>query len=288
MKHNIPRFLIFLIFFSLWGCATQPKNNPIQEEWIQLFNQKDLTGWDIKIRGHELNDNFAHTFQVRDGLLTANYDEYEAFNETFGHIFYNQPYSYYLLRTEYRFIGDQVKGGPGWAFRNNGLMLHSQSAKSMGLNQDFPISIEVQLLGGSGEGERSTLNLCTPGTNVFMDGELFTPHCVNSTSKTYHGDQWVTAEVLVLGDKAMKHIIEGDTVLSYTHPQIGGGAVSGFDKSIKKDGTLLSSGYIALQGESHPTQFRKIELLNLEGCMDKKAKNYKEYFVKNNQASCIF
>lgn len=281
------RIIFMFLFLFLFACASLPKTNPDQEEWQQLFNGKDLTGWDIKIRGHELNDNFANTFQVREGAIVSDYSQYEKFDETFGHIFYNQPFSFYKLRAEYRFVGDQANEGPGWALRNNGLMLHSQPAQSMGLEQDFPISIEVQLLGGDGEGERSTLNLCTPGTHVNMDGELFTQHCVNSTSKTYHGDQWVTVEVLVLGDSLFQHIIEGETVLSYTKPQIGGGVVSGFDEAIKMDGKALTGGYIALQGESHPTEFRKIEVLNLEGCMDPKAKNYKSYYVKNI-GRCIY
>lgn len=282
------KYLSLFLLLGLSACTQVPQNDPNQEEWLQLFNGKDLKGWDLKIRYHELNDNFANTFQVKDSALTVVYDEYEAFNETFGHIFYEQPFSYYRLRTEYRFVGEQVNEGPGWALRNNGLMLHSQSAKSMGLDQDFPISIEVQLLGGNGTDERSTLNLCTPGTNVFMADTLFTNHCISSSSQTYHGDQWVRVEVEVLGDSLVTHLIEGESVLQYTKPQIGGGSVSGHDPAEKQDGKWLSSGYIALQGESHPTQFRKIELLNLKGCMDPKAKNYKAYYVKADNGSCVY
>jgi len=281
------RVICALLLLILYSCSSLPKYDADHEEWQQLFNGKDMTDWDIKIRGHELNDNFANTFQVRNGALVTDYSAYDTFNETFGHIFYNQAFSHYKLRVEYRFVGEQANEGPGWAIRNNGLMLHSQSAKSMGLDQDFPISIEVQLLGGNGTDERSTLNLCTPGTHVHMDGKLFTQHCVNSNSKTYHGDQWVTVEVLVLGDSSFQHIIDGEVVLSYTKPQIGGGVVSGFQEALKTDGQALTSGYIALQGESHPTEFRKIELLNLEGCMDPKSKNYKSYYVKDN-GNCLY
>lgn len=280
--------LLFICIVIGYSCASLPKGNPDEKVWLPLFNGKDLSGWDIKIRGHELNDNYNETFIVKDGALTADYSNYENFNETFAHIFYDQPLSYYHLKTEYRFVGEQAPGGPGWAFRNNGLMIHSQSAASMGLDQDFPISIEVQLLGGSGEGERSTANLCTPGTHVNMNGQLHTPHCTNSTSNTFHGDQWVTAEVIALGDSLIIHIVEGDTVMRYTHPQIGGGVVSGYNEVMKEDGQPLTNGYIALQGESHPTQFRKIEVLNLEGCKDPKARNYKSYYVKGNDAACIY
>ncbi|MGX5817453.1 3-keto-disaccharide hydrolase [Chitinophaga lutea] len=231
--------------------------------WQQLFNGKDLKNWDIKITGHPLNDNNGNTFRVQDGMLTVGYESYAAFNEQYGHIFHKKKFSSYLLVMEYRFIGDQVKGGPGWAFRNSGAMIHSQPAASMTRDQDFPVSIEVQLLGGSGKGRRSTANLCTPGTNVVMNDKLITAHCVDSKSKTYDGDVWVRAEVLVLGDSIVKHIVEGDTVLVYEKPQIGGGNVSHVDPAYKQDGKLLSEGYIALQSESHPVQYRKVELFDL-------------------------
>lgn len=254
----------FLLLISI-SCQTQ-KN--FSNEWIQLFNGKDLKGWDLKIAGHDLNENYGETFRVEDGVLKVRYDQYQNFDEQYGHIFYKQKFSAYLLAIEYRFTEEQASGGPGWAFRNSGVMLHSQSAASMGKEQDFPISIEVQFLGGSGQYERSTSNLCTPGTNVILNGKLFTAHCTNSTSKTYQGDQWVRAEILVLGDSAIKHILEGDTVLRYEKPQIGGGNVTNYDPAVKKDGQPLKEGYIALQSESHPVEFRKVELFNLEKYRD--------------------
>ena len=257
-----------------------------RKEWIQLFNRSDLQGWDVKITGRELNDNFANTFRVEDGLLKVRYDGYQAFDNRFGHIFYREPFSYYIVAVEYRFVGDQAPGGPTWALRNSGVMVHSQPAQSIGKDQDFPISIEVQLLGGAGSGERTTANLCTPGTHVVMDGKLFTPHCVNSRSRTYHGDQWVRVEVLVLGDSLIRHMVNGETVLEYSKPQIGGGTVNQFDPAEKKDGTLLTEGYIALQSESHPIDFRKVEVLNLAGCMDPKASNYKSYYVRSDRSQC--
>lgn len=263
---KIKAFLGTCLLLGSLSCTVQ-KNNT-QEEWVQLFNGKDLKDWDIKINGHPLNENYGNTFRVEDGNLVVRYDQYEDFGNQYGHIFHKQPFSSYLLVMEYRFTGEQAKGGPGWAFRNSGAMLHSQPAATMGLNQDFPISLEAQLLGGNGQDERSTANLCTPGTHVVMGDTLFTPHCVNSSSKTYHGDQWVRVEALVLGDSIVKHIVEGDTVLVYQKPQIGGGSVSNYDPAVKKDGQLLKEGYISLQSESHPVEFRKVELFNLEKYMD--------------------
>jgi hypothetical protein len=267
-----------------------PQRDPNRKEWIQLFNGRNLDDWLIKFRGHDLGENFNDTFRVEEGLLKVRYDKWPVFNGEFGHIFYKEPFSYYLLAAEYRFVGEQVRtaaGSLGWAIRNNGLMLHSPHPKTMLKEQDFPISIEVQLLGGLSDGKpRSTANLCTPGTNVVMDGKLHTPHCTNSKSKTYDGDQWVRVEVLVRGDELIRHMVEGETVLEYTKPQIGGGAVAPVDPAVKIDGTPLTGGYIALQAETAPVDFRKVELVNLEGCTDPKASTYKAYVVKSNPSMC--
>ncbi len=278
--------IYFLLAIAIISC--EKPNNPDEKEWIQLFNGKDLNDWQIKITGHNLNENFGNTFRVEDGILKVRYDQYDSFRQQFGHIFFKEKFSYYLLAVEYRFVGDQCKGGPGWARRNSGAMLHSQDPATMLKDQDFPISIEAQLLGGLGEGERPTANLCTPGTQVHMADTLFTPHCISSKSKTYNGDQWVRAEFLVLGDSLIRHTIDGETVLEYTKPEIGGGGVSPVDPKVKIDNTPLTEGFISLQSESHPVEFRKVELLNLKGCKDPKAKNYKSYYVKADPAVCKY
>jgi hypothetical protein len=249
-------FLILLMFTSFYASAQKGG-------WIKLFNGKDLRNWDIKIKGYPLNENYGNTFRVQDGYLTVSYDQYDEWKERYGHIFHKQKFSAYLLVMEYRFIGEQVKGGPGWAFRNSGAMLHAQPASTMKLDQDFPVSLEMQLLGGDGTHNRTTGNLCTPGTNVILKGSLFRPHCIDSKSKTYHGDLWVRAEALVLGDSIIHHIIEGDTVLSYTQPQVDGKDALA-DPKLFKDQQLLKEGYISLQSESHPIQYRKVEVYNLE------------------------
>lgn len=253
-------------------CAGDSVNNQKPHIWLQLFNGKDLNDWTPKITGYPLNENYGNTFGVENGVIKVKYDAYPSFDNKFGHLFYKKKFSYYLLGVEYRFTGEQCKNGPGWAFRNSGVMLHCQSPESMGKDQDFPISIEAQLLGGNGKDERTTANLCTPGTNVFLNGNLFTTHCINSKSKTYHGDQWVRVELLVLGDSVIKHIIDKTVVLQYEQPQIGGGNVANYDPAVKNDGMLLKEGYISLQSESHPLEFRKVELVDLEKYADDKVK----------------
>jgi hypothetical protein len=247
----------------LIAIGLQAQTTPAAGKWIQLFNGKNLDGWIPKIRGYPSGENFGDTFRVENGVLKVNYDKYDKFENRFGHLFYKQKFGHYRIAVEYRFVGEQATAGPGWAIRNSGIMVHGQTPESMGKDQDFPISIEVQLLGGSGTGERTTANLCTPGTHVEIGGQLITRHCTNATSKTYHGDQWVRVEVEVRGGEVIRHIIDGQTVLEYQKPQIGGGTVNNFNPDAKKDGTVLTEGTISLQSESHPVEFRKVELMEL-------------------------
>jgi hypothetical protein len=257
MKQIVLLFALVL----LAACKSSKTGEGADDQWISLFNGKDLEGWDIKIAGFDLNDNFGNTFRVEDGLLKVRYDGYERFEKQFGHIFYHQKYSHYRLRVEYRFVGEQPPGGQKWAYKNSGVMFHSQSAASMEKDQSFPVSLEGQFLGGSGEGERPTMNICTPGTHIHMGGELITQHCNNSNSKTIHGEEWVLAEFIVYGDSIIHHLVDGDTVLTYTKPVVGGPHLpEGF---YLPEGTPLTEGYISLQSESHPIDFRRVELLDL-------------------------
>ena len=290
-----PRLLLAGLLLASTGCAAAgvgSARDPDAPEWVQLFNGRDLTGWTPKFTGHELGVNFNNTVRVEDGLLKVRYDNWTGWNGEFGHIYYERPYSHYVIGAEYRFVGGQVPGAPAslaWARRNNGLMLHAQPPETMSRGQDFPISIEVQLLGGLDDGQRrSTANLCTPGTHVVMRDSLLTRHCTNSSSETYHGDQWVRVEVVVLGDSVWKHVVNGDTVMTYTKPQMGGGSANNLNPGVMREGELLGSGYITIQAESSEIDFRKIELLNLEGCADPRARNYKTYIVRANAQMCEY
>jgi len=272
MKKLLFPGLIISLFISCSSVKSTNKSNETPK-WIQLFNGKDLNDWIIKIAKHELGNNYKNTFRVENGVLKGSAENYENFNQQYGHIYYNKPFSAYLIAVEYRFTGEQAKGGEGWAWSNSGVMLHCQDPKTILRDQDFPISIEAQLLGGDEKHTpRPTANVCTPGTNIVLNGRLHTAHCTESSSKTYKASQWVRSEMLVLADSIVKHIVEGDTVLVYEKPQIGGGNVSNYDPAVKQDGKPLKEGYIALQSESHPVEFRKVELVNLEPYMHDKAR----------------
>jgi len=252
-----------LVSIAVFAMVIAPASAGESGVWVEIFNGKNLDGWTPKFTGFPLGTNLANTFRVENGILRVSYSGYTNFTGQFGHLFWKEPLTNYLLRVEYRFVGAQTPGGPGWAFRNSGIMLHSEAPHGMELNQDFPVSLEAQLLGGDGKNARPTMNLCTPGTDVVMEGELVRRHCTDSSSKTYHGDQWVTAEVEVHNSKIIKHKVEGQTVLSYTLPQYDDRDAHA-RKLIPADGNkLISFGYLCLQAESHPVEFRKVELMKL-------------------------
>ncbi|WP_339710802.1 DUF1080 domain-containing protein [uncultured Kriegella sp.] len=258
--------------------------------WQQMFNGQDIKDWTTKIHHYEVGDNYGDTFRVEDGLIKVRYDNYEGdFNDRYGHLYYNTPYSYYHFSMEYRFVGDLHPGAPSFTLKNSGVMFHSQDPRTMPKEQDWPISVEMQFLAGIKEGEaRPTGNMCSPGTDVVYKGKIDPRHCINSSSDTYYGDQWVKAEMIIRGDSLVTHIINGETVLEYTKPQMGGGVANRYDPKMKQDGKLLTGGFIALQSEGQPIDFRNIKIKNLKGCMDPKAKNYKRYFIKSDPASCTY
>jgi hypothetical protein len=257
---TVTRVTVFLVAASL-AIATAPR----QDAWIPLFNGRNLDGWQVKIKGYDAGENFGNTFRVEDGAIKVSYDQYGAqFNGRYGHLFYKDEFSHYRLRVEYRFVGEQAPGGPGWALRNSGVMLHGEPLAAMTRDQEFPTSIEVQFLGGNGKDERTTSNVCTPGTNIVMDGQLITRHCTNSTSATYHGDRWVTAEVDVCGSNRITHVLDGQTVLTYTNPQLDERDAHAKALAATRQSLLLTRGTISLQSESHPVEFRKVERLVLD------------------------
>lgn len=251
--------VLFAAGFSVAGF----QHHQSEQVWIKLFNGKDLKGWTAKIRGYALGENFGNTFRVKDGVIQVGYEAYDKFGERFGHLFHETPRSNYIFRMEYRFTGEQAKEGPGWAWRNSGVMIHGQKPETMTKDQDFPVSAEVQILGGAETGDRPTGNLCTPGTNVVMNGKLITQHCTNSSSETFRGDQWVKLEIEVHGNGKVVHRINGKEVITYSEVQYD--PTDNNAKPLIKDGKLaITGGSISLQSESHPVEFRNIEIKLLD------------------------
>ena len=237
-------------------------NLNINNDWVYIFNGKNLDNWEIKIRNHKLGDNYKKTFKVEDSSIKVSYENYESFEDKFGHIFYTKKkFQNYHLSLEYKFSGEHLKGAPGWSIKNSGIMLHCQDPTTMFIDQEFPVSAEMQLLGGLNKGDRSTANICTPGTDVDINGEKAKYHCVNSNSLTYNQDDWVNVEVIVYSDSLIHHIVEKDTVLTYTNIRVGGNEIP--ENYLNRIGESLFDGYISLQSEGHPVEFREIKIKEL-------------------------
>ncbi len=249
--------LAILLISSRIEVLSQQENE--SAGWKPLFNGKNLEGWVVKINGFELGENYANTFRVTDGILQVNYDDYERYDQKYGALIYEEPFSNYRLRVEYRFVGDTATGAPNWGFKDSGIQYHGQSPASLTKNQSFPVCLEFNLHGGNGEGERPTGEICTIGTKVQLNGLPNESFCTPPTlSRTFHDDQWIMAEIEVKGD-SVGHWVNGERVLVFSHPQYDRAHELG-KKFIEKGNASLRSGYISLQSNSHPIEFRKIEI----------------------------
>ena len=260
MKHSKYFVILFIVFAS---CQPQNPEEKASSDWVNLFNGKDLTGWTPKFYHHETGENYANTFRVVDGKIQVNYDDYDTFDNRFGHLYYNRPFSAFHLRFTYRFTDQWMEDAPGYTYRNSGIMFHAQDPKTILKEQDWPVSVEYQILADEGKGPRPTGNMCSPGTHIVYQGALDDQHCISAASETYPWDQWVQGELIVYKDSLIYHVVEGDTVLEYSQPQVGGDVANGYDPAIKVDGTLLKEGFIALQAEGQGIEFKDIFIREL-------------------------
>jgi hypothetical protein len=255
--------ILFIIFATINGCHSSTQSNN-EEKWEVLFNGKNLDGWIVKIHHHEVGDNYANTFRVKEGKIQVNYDDYKEFNERYGHLFYEKPFSSFHLKFQYKFTDQWLKDAPDFTYRNSGIMFHSQAPQTILKEQDWPISVEYQMLASEDNGKpRPTGNMCSPGTDIIFSGEIDPRHCIESSSKTYQWDEWVNGELIVYKDSLIIHKVNGDTVLRYTKPQIGGGVANRYDPAIKVDGKALQEGYIGLQAEGQGIEFKEIKIKKL-------------------------
>jgi hypothetical protein len=259
--------MAFGIIFSnniLSQTNTNDNNVPGSDKgkWFSIFNGKNLDGWTPKVTGYKAGENPFDLFRVENGMLRVDYSRYNRFDGRFGHLFYKEKLSSYILHIEYRFTDLFLKDSPAYCYRNSGVMIHSQSAESMDVKQNWPVSLEAQLLGSTDSVKQKTANICTPGTTVFVKGVFTNEHCISSTSKYYFDNEWVSLDIIVHGGKDISFVIDGDTVLSFSHPQIGGMLLP--ENYPIPEGTLLENGFVALQAEGQNIDFRKVELKILD------------------------
>ncbi len=252
------RTSLIFVFISIFVFSFTPE--PKKGKWKPLFNGKNLDGWTMKFTGYPLGENFGNTFRVENGILSVRYDQYKNFDNTFGALYYDKPFSNYRLKVEYRFVGETAPGAPSWGFRDNGIQYHGQAPTTIGLKQNFPVCLEYNLHGGNGKDERPVGEICTSGTMVDINGKKNESFCTPATVKrTFHGDQWVTVEIEVRGN-TIRHFVNGEEILRFENPSYNPEHELG-KTFIKGNNDQLRSGYISLQSNSHPIDFRKIEIL---------------------------
>jgi len=264
---RLPKILFFTILIALMACKEKKEITPtsVKEEskanWQSIFNGQDLQGWTMKINKYPLGENFGNTFRVEDGILSIRYDEYgPEFDERVGALFYDKELSNYRLKVEYRFLGETAPGAPEWGYRDSGVQIHTQPPNTVKLEQRFPICLEYNLHGGNGTDDRPLGAICGIGMFVEVDGEKNSSFCTPAkVSRTFHGDQWITAEIDVK-DGQTTHFVNGEKIMSYSNPTYD--TENEFAKVFVENGDAsVKSGYISLQSNSHPIDFRKIELL---------------------------
>lgn len=254
-------FFLLALPFLLFSFDSKTGHENINiKKWVKLFNGKNLDGWKVKIAGFPLGENFGNTFRVENGILSVRYDQYgDNFNSRFGALYYNKKLTNYRLKVEYRFVGETAPGAPSWGFRDSGVQYHGQDPASIGLAQAFPVCLEYNLHGGNGKDERPTGEICTPGTTVEIDGKKNESFCTPPTVKrTFHGDQWVTLEIDVKEGK-IAHFVNVEEILRFENPKFNPADELG-KAFIVNGNDVVKDGFISLQSNSHPIDFRKIEI----------------------------
>lgn len=258
-----------IVGIALAAAASLAGGAQAQERgWTRLFDGRSLAGWTAKIAGHPAGENWRDTFVAADGAIRVSYAKYDRFENRFGHLFYRAPFSAYRLRLNYRVLDPSLPDTPAWARGNSGVMFHSQSPESMGLGQPFPVSVEFQILGADGPGPRPTGSVCTPGVLISIAGAPQKEHCITSSGPTIPNGTWTELELEVRADGEVTEKINGKAVHRYkvlaldpADPLAPGPAKAliaerGGDASLK-------GGYIALQSEGHPIEFKDIRILEL-------------------------
>ena len=252
-----------LLLLSLILCAATPSE--AAKKWRPIFDGRSLSGWVPKITGQPLGQDPRRTFSVKNKAIRVSYDKYQSFGGQFGHLVYQRPVGAFRLRFQYRFYGNYLPDVEAWQHSNSGLMFHGQSPGSMTLDQKFPVSLELQLLGADGPEARPTGNLCTPGTIVTMAGRQVTEHCTSSESPTFPNGEWVNVEVEAHKDGQVTHRINGKAVLQYGDPELDPQDADAKPLIAHAGGQLaVRGGYLSLQSEGHPVEFRRIELMQLD------------------------
>ena len=242
---------------ALVAACGGPASGPAEPAWTPIFDGETLDGWTAKIAGYPLGENFGDTYRVEDGAIAARFDAYgDDYADRYGNLIYETPYRHYRLRLEYRFTGEQVPGGEDWAYRNSGVLYHMQPPETIALDAGFPVSLEAQFL-AEGAHAPTTGNMCSIETSVAVDGARRHEHCLGGDVAARPMGEWVRFELEAAPGGVFRHHIDGELAFAFTDPL--------YDEAHPwADGMAVTGGHFALQAESHPVEFRNIEILVLD------------------------
>ncbi|MEP6845811.1 MAG: DUF1080 domain-containing protein [Panacibacter sp.] len=257
-------YLLLLFFLPFLFQSYSVKNIHAQkdntENWVSLFNGKNLDNWIPKIAGYKLGENFGNTFRMQDGILSTRYNAYDSFNNRFGALYYNKKFTNFRLKVEYRFVGETTPGAPSWGFKDGGIQYFCQPPETIGINQSFPVCLEYNLLGSDGETERGTGEICASGMYVEINGKRNASYCTPPlVKKAFDDDQWITAEIDVQNGR-ITHFVNGEQILQFENPKYD--SENELAKKFIVNGVeMVKDGYISLQSNSHPMDFKSIEIM---------------------------
>lgn len=222
--------------------------------WVKIFNGQDLTGWSPLIHKSAYKQDPYNTFRADpvNHVIKVTYEDYpNGFEDRCGLLYYDKLLTNYRVRVTYRFLEPQAPGPVSWGKNNTGLMIFGIDPAKVTGDPEFPPLIEIQLLGANSTGGNTTPNMCVPGG---MTMKKSTAECGNNHTGVAPppAAEWVTveAEVHVKGDtKVFQYPNKTTPVITMSGPVYQG-----------KD---VVNGYLSLQSESQPLEYKDIELMEL-------------------------
>ena len=176
---------------------------PAQDQPIQLFNGKDLSGWTpvLDQRGADP----ARTWSVADGLLKCT-------GKPAGYIKTDREFADYVLTLQWRWPAGTAGG-------NNGVLVHATTPRALGI---WPKSIEVQLFKGNAG------DLWVIGTELDVPDEATRKEGRRHKNLTDNSEklvgEWNRLEITCKGDtirvKVNDELVHKATNCSVTHGAI--------------------------------------------------------------------
>jgi Domain of Unknown Function (DUF1080) len=205
----------------------------VPDRIIQLFNGRDLSGWQPDVPARDTDPTVPDSFIVRDGMLVS-------LGRPRGHLLTEAAYRDYRLEVEYRFPGK-----PG----NCGVLVHASRLRA--LSRMFPQSIEVQM------------NHLHAGDFWCIQENIEVPDMTarrpRKEGQNYGGSEGDARRILNLTDNSEKPLGEWNTMIVEAR---------GRTLKVWVNGDLVNEGFnstadrgrLAIQAEGAEVEFRRVQI----------------------------